>query len=119
MQEHVEKSRSKHVSVGVFAFVVVAVCLTAIFGSGIDFGEGYTTQNFAPESASSRLAGALVELGLDPALDHARLKQMTQTIMDRAAAGDIEAAAFVFELAVRQRAPRHQGEKSESSGRGS
>lgn len=62
MSESTKTRRGSHITFGLFVFVIVAMCVTAVFGTGIYFGAGDVVQTFAPEPASSRLADHLVHL---------------------------------------------------------
>ena len=108
MNDKTREVRGRQISMGVFAFVVVVLCITAIFGTGIHFGAGDVEQTFGPVSAASRLADTLIELDLDPELSDAELDRMLQMVLDRAAAGEVEAVSFVFTLASRQRAEHEE-----------
>ena len=101
MNDHQPRPRS-----GMFGAVVIvlaAMAYVGAFGTGSQFGGGRTYS--APASATTRLAHALVDLNLDPKISDEALRQTVQAVMDRAAAGDTEAASFVAELAALQRAP--------------
>lgn len=90
----------------VVILVLAAVAGVAIFGTGSHMGHF----EYPVEASASRLATKLVELELAPELSDQVLKQTLQAVMDRAAEGDVEAAAFVFELASLQRATHRADE---------
>lgn len=81
--------------------VVTGVTVAAIFGSGSHFGSEH---QFARPPATARLAAAVVKLDIGPTIDDQQLERIVESAMKRAETGDLEAAAFVFELAAQQRA---------------
>ena len=85
----------------IVVIVVIFVSCFAVFGSGSHFG---SVSHKAPTPATTQLAEAVVATGLDAEVSDDVLRQIVQAVMKRAAEGDVEAAAFVFELAARQQA---------------
>ena len=83
----------------VFTLVLTAIVLVAVFGTGSRMGHF----QYSVEPPATRLAKAAVKLDAVPKLDDEVLERTVRAVLERAAGGDVEAAAFVFELAARQR----------------
>ncbi|UCG31801.1 MAG: hypothetical protein JSU68_09040 [Phycisphaerales bacterium] len=101
----------------VWPWVIVTaltVCTALVFGTGGHFGSPTRVSEHTP--ATTRLAEALVALELAPELDDETLQQVVQAVMQRAREGDVEAAAFVAELAAKQRQPAEPREAGEEVG---
>lgn len=96
--------RSGVFSIIVFSlFLIVAICVTAVYTTGSRFGSP-TTYNFSKgETPASLLARRVEEVDVVETISDEDLTQIHEAIMKRAKAGEVEAAAFVFDLAVRQR----------------
>ena len=84
---------------GVFVLGLAALCLTAIWGTGSHIGNN----SFHMKPATTRLASALMEMKIDPQLTDESVQAVVAEVVRRAREGDVEAAAFVAELAVLQR----------------
>lgn len=92
--------------------VIAGVSVAAIFGSGSHFGSEH---QFGRPSATTRLAAAAVELKVGPTISDEQLAGIVESALARAESGDMEAAAFVFELAVQQRAAAAEQATAQSS----
>lgn len=106
MNDHERKPRS-----GMFGAVVItlaALAYVGAFGTGSQFGGG---RNYnAPTPATTRLAHALMDLNLDPEISDDAVRKTVQAVVERASAGETEAASFVVELAAMQRATDEEPE---------
>ncbi len=105
---HYQQQKPQRMGIGRFliaSFVVLCgMSLFCVYGNGVQIGNERTTWEATP-AATTRLAHAIVEMDLAPELDEATLAAVTQAVLERARQGDVEAAAFVFELAAMQKAP--------------
>ena len=103
---HYQPQQPQRMGFGRFLIVsFVALCgmsMFWIYGAGVQIGNERTTWEATP-AATTRLAHAMVEMELTPEFDEATLLAVTQAVMERARQGDVEAAAFVFELAAMQK----------------
>jgi hypothetical protein len=89
----------------VFGLILVGtVSCVLVFGLGSMFG--HTEINATSEPAATQLARRMSELKIGPALTDEMLGQIQEAIVKRAKEGDVQAAAFVYELAARQRGNR-------------
>lgn len=89
----------------VYTFGAVAIAsMMSIFASGSQFGEFHSF--IAPTPAAARLAAAIQKLETPPKVSQEMLDEVFSGLVQKAKAGDVEAAAFVFELAHRQQNPQ-------------
>jgi len=88
-------------------FLISAISVAAVFTTGSRFGST-TTNVYGGEPAASLLAKRVMELKITPKISDEDLRQIQEAVMKRAKAGEVEAAAFVFDLAARQRIPEKQ-----------
>ncbi len=84
-------------------FLVIAALLVVAVGSGSHFGGGSHITNMDSESAASVLAARAHELRVAPKITDEILLETLDAVRAKAADGEVEAAAFIFELAARQR----------------
>ena len=66
-------------------------------------GVGNSGNQIAGSSSARRLARQAADRNLVPAIPDSTLAELASTLIRRAREGDVEAAAFVFELAAAQR----------------
>jgi len=84
-------------------FLISAISVAAVFVGGNRFGSPTTTNVHSGEPGASLLAKRVAELKITPTISDEDLRQIQEAVMKRAKAGEVEAAAFVFDLAARQR----------------
>ena len=108
MNSELRPSGSRRGFFAVFCLALTSLCLVAIWGTGSHIGN----RNIRVKSPATRLAEALVELDVDPEITDAELETVVEQVRMRAVDGDLDAAAFVAQLAAMQRAPSSNGDAS-------
>ena len=103
-EAHIQRSSGRAVGI----FLVIAAMLIVVFGSGSHFGGGSHITNLDGESAVSVLAARAHKLRVTPEITDEALQQALDALQARAAKGDVDAAAFIFELAAIQRAQQEE-----------
>lgn len=93
-------ARSQRGLAAIVVIVIAALGCVAVFSGGANFGG---ISYASPETASSELARNLLELERAPKVSDEFLDQAVQAVLDRASRGEVDAVAFVAELAAKQR----------------
>lgn len=92
----------------VFGLILVSAIGSVLsLGSGAMFGSGVRVESTA-EPAASVLAERVLAEKLAPNLSDEDLRRVYEAVLKKAESGDVAAAAFVYDLAARQRGRRPQ-----------